>query len=115
MHNTLDFSKLERLQPREDSWEKVCARLDAEAVQSRSRILRFRIYAAIPLVASFALVAITLLLSAFSEIETSPISMQELGESEIASWYNDLGATEDDDFETLDESSTLSYLLKEDH
>ena len=32
MPNKIDFSKLERLTPREDSWAKVCARLDAEAL-----------------------------------------------------------------------------------
>ena len=31
MADKLDFSKFERLAPREDSWAKVCERLDAEA------------------------------------------------------------------------------------
>ena len=31
MANKIDFSKLERLTPRADSWAKVCARLDAAA------------------------------------------------------------------------------------
>ena len=31
MPNKIDFSKMERLTPRADSWAKVCARLDAEA------------------------------------------------------------------------------------
>lgn len=29
MSDKIDFSKLERLTPRDDSWAKVCARLDA--------------------------------------------------------------------------------------
>ena len=41
MPNKIDFSKLERLTPREDSWAKVCARLDAEAlnVPAKGKIL----------------------------------------------------------------------------
>lgn len=31
MQNKLDFSSLEQLTPRADSWEKVCARLDADS------------------------------------------------------------------------------------
>ena len=29
MSNKIDFSKMERFTPRADSWDKVCARLDA--------------------------------------------------------------------------------------
>lgn len=109
----LDFSKLEGLTPRADSWDKVCARLDAEqAAPKKSNIISFRaIYSAIPLAASFALVGLSVMLSAFHTVDDQTISMDNEVTGEIVSWYDNLG--EADDYELLDNSTTISYLMKE--
>lgn len=109
----LDFSKLEELTPRADSWDKVCARLDAEqAAPKKSNIISFRaIYSAIPLAASFALVGLSVMLSAFHTVDDQTISMDNEVTGEIVSWYDNLG--EADDYELLDNSTTISYLMKE--
>ena len=52
MSTKIDFSKMERLTPRADSWDKVCARLDAE--KAKGKIVSIKSwYSAIPLAASF--------------------------------------------------------------
>lgn len=109
----LDFSKFEQLTPRADSWDKICARLDAEqAASKKSNIISFRaIYSAIPLAASFALVGLSVMLSAFHTIDDQTISMDNEVSGEIVSWYDNLG--ESDDYELLDNSTTISYLMKE--
>lgn len=109
----LDFSGLEELTPRSDSWDKVCARLDAEAASvKKSNIISFRaIYSAIPLAASFALVGLSVMLSAFHTVDDQTISMDNEVTGEIVSWYDNLG--EADDYELLDNSTTISYLMKE--
>jgi len=127
MPNKIDFSKLERLTPREDSWAKVCARLDAEAVTSaapstapaKGKILAMKTwYSAIPLAASIVLVALTVLLPSFtSDIETETISTEYVSinssaPSEVLGWYSSLGNSSDE-FETLEETVGFSYLLKE--
>ena len=117
MRDSIDFSKVERIAPRADSWDKVCKRLD---IAEKAKVLRFRIYSAIPLAASFALVALSLLLSSVDSIETTAISSQQIASTqqesstELYSWYGKLGETESDELETLDNSQTLTYLLKED-
>lgn len=121
MQNKLDFSGLERLTPRADSWEKVCARLDAESrgaasvKPSRNNIIPFRLLSAIPLAASLVLVGLSILMTAFSN-SSDEISIRNVTTSEVASWYGNLGDNENsdsDDFETLDENVTLSYFYKE--
>ena len=58
MSTKIDFSKMERLTPRADSWDKVCARLDAE--KAKGKIVSIKSwYSAIPLAASFVLVSLT--------------------------------------------------------
>ncbi len=121
----LDFSGLKTLTPREDSWSKICARLDAQTMatpfdescltEKRGNIIPFRILSAIPLAASIALVALSVLMTAFSQTSES-ISISSMTPTEVASWYDNLGNAnqETDDFETLDNYATLSYLLKED-
>lgn len=114
MPNAIDFSKLKRLTPREDSWSKVCARLDA-AEAKKSNVIHIGFRTAIPLAASLAIVALSILLTYFGSPESNPMPMQNLQSTEISSWYNTLGDTESDDFEDMDEINMLSYLLKEDH
>lgn len=126
----LDLSSLNTLSPREDSWSKVCARLDAEAVgvsvpggsfpandsvkaEKRSNSIPFRLLSAIPLAASLVLVGIGVMLSAVDNSESSRISMNNVTSTELSSWYSNLGSGDSDDFETLDNSITISYLMKE--
>ncbi|MBR4398635.1 MAG: hypothetical protein IKT05_05565 [Fibrobacter sp.] len=126
MPNKIDFSKLERLTPREDSWAKVCARLDAEsagatsAAPAKGNIIAIKTwYSAIPLAASIALVALTALLPSMTQnIEqvgansTEYVSINSSAPSEVLSWYSNLGNSSDE-FETLEETVGYSYLTKE--
>ena len=123
MPNKIDFSKLERLTPREDSWAKVCARLDAEASKTpaQKNIIAIKTwYSAIPLAASFALVSLTALLPSFTNdiepietIETEYVSINNSAPSEVLSWYSSLGNSTSDEFETLEETVGFNYLIKE--
>ena len=123
MLNKIDFSKLERLTPREDSWAKVCARLDAEALNAHTKknIIAIKTwYSAIPLAASFVLVSLTALLPSFtSDIEpaetavTEFVSINDSAPSEVLSWYSSLGNSTSDEFETLEETVGFNYLTKE--
>jgi hypothetical protein len=123
MPNKIDFSKLERLTPREDSWAKVCARLDAEASKApaQKNIIAIKTwYSAIPLAASFVLVSLTALLPSFtSDIEpaetavTEFVSINDSAPSEVLSWYSSLGNSTSDEFETLEETVGFNYLIKE--
>ena len=123
MPNKIDFSKLERLTPREDSWAKVCARLDAEALNAptKKNIIAIKTwYSAIPLAASFVLVSLTALLPSFtSDIEpaetavTEFVSINDSAPSEVLSWYSSLGNSTSDEFETLEETVGFNYLTKE--
>lgn len=119
MSTKIDFSKMERLTPRADSWDKVCARLDAE--NAKSKIVSIKSwYSAIPLAASFVLVSLTAILPSFtSEIEqensvsTEYISINNSAPSEVLSWYSSLGNSTSDEFETLEETVGFNYLTKE--
>ena len=123
MPNKIDFSKLERLTPREDSWAKVCARLDAEASKApaQKNIIAIKTwYSAIPLAASFVLVSLTAILPSFtSDIEqensasTEYVSINSSAPSEVLSWYSSLGNSTSDEFETLEETVGFNYLTKE--
>lgn len=117
MHEEIDFSKVERLTPRADSWEKVCARLDQiEKPSVKNNIIPFKILSAIPLAASIALVAVSVLMTAFSHTSES-ITINNMASTELTSWYNGLGQSNNresnDGFETLDNYATLGYLLQE--
>lgn len=113
----LDFSGLETLTPRADSWDKICARLDAEeASVKKSNIISFRaIYSAIPLAASFALVGLSVMMSAFHTIDDQTISMSNIASSEQVSWYSNLGEgdIDSDDLEFMDNSTSIIYMMKE--
>ena len=119
MSTKIDFSKMERLTPRADSWDKVCARLDAE--NAKSKIVSIKSwYSAIPLAASFVLVSLTAILPSFtSDIEqensasTEYVSINNSAPSELLSWYSSLGNSTSDEFETLEETVGFNYLTKE--
>ena len=122
MSTKIDFSKMERLTPRADSWSKVCERLDAEnAESSKNKIVSIKSwYSAIPLAASFVLVSLTALLPSFtSDIEqensvsTEYVSINNSAPSEVLSWYSSLGNSTSDEFETLEETVGFNYLIKE--
>ena len=123
MADFLNFSKMERITPRADSWDKVCARLDKA---EKARTLRFSFFSALPIAASFLLVGFSLFLRSVDNQEiipatTSLVAVSETtassevaasdSTSDLGSWYSDLGQS-DDDLETLDESQAISYLLK---
>ena len=123
MANKIDFSKLERLTPRDDSWAKVCARLDAESANApaKGKIIDIKSwYSAIPLAASFVLVSLTAILPALTDdvkspepITTETISINSSAPDEVLSWYSSLGNSTSDEFETLEETVGFSYLIKE--
>lgn len=122
MANKIDFSKLERLTPRDDSWAKVCARLDAESANApaKGKIIDIKSwYSAIPLAASFVLVSLTAILPALTDdvegqpITTETISINSSAPDEVSSWYSSLGNSTSDEFETLEETVGFSYLIKE--
>ena len=122
MANKIDFSKLERLTPREDSWAKVCARLDAESANTpaKGKIIDIKSwYSAIPIAASLVLVSLTALLPAITDgmedqpITTETISINSSTPDEVSSWYSRLGNSTSDEFETLEETVGFSYLIKE--
>ena len=124
MADFLNLSKMERITPKADSWDKVCARLD-QAEKTRS--LRFSLFSTLPIAASFVLVGFSLFLSSVDSQEIAPIATSQVASSDatvssdvatasdstsdLGSWYSDLGQS-DDDLETLDESQALSYLFK---
>ena len=116
MSSKIDFSKIERLTPRADSWSKVCARLDAkESVKSRKgNIISIRsLFSAIPLAASLVLVSLMAILPTL-ENSAEEISIKAVASEDITSWYSNLGtSTSDDDFDTLEETVGFSYLTKE--
>lgn len=124
MRDSIDFSKMERITPREDSWDKVCARLDKA---EKERTLKFSFFSAIPIAASFLLVGFSLFLRSMDANETAPAVKNQVAASGMASadvaasqadsavilsnWYSNLGQS-DADLESLDEFQFISYLLK---
>jgi hypothetical protein len=124
MRDSIDFSKMERITPREDSWDKVCARLDKA---EKERTLKFSFFSTIPIAASFLLVGFSLFLRSIDAQETAPAVKNQVAASDMASadvaasqadsavilsnWYSNLGQGVSDQ-ETLDELQFISYLLK---
>ena len=124
MRDSIDFSKMERITPREDSWDKVCARLDKA---EKERTLKFSFFSTIPIAASFLLMGFSLFLRSIDANETAPAVKNQVAASDMASadvaasqadsavnlsnWYSNLGQS-DADLESLDEFQFISYLLK---
>lgn len=124
MRDSIDFSKMERITPRGDSWDKVCARLDKA---EKERTLKFSFFSTIPIAASFLLVGFSLFLRSIDAQETAPAVKNQVAASDMASadvaasqadsavilsnWYSNLGQGGSDQ-ETLDELQFISYLLK---
>jgi hypothetical protein len=124
MRDSIDFSKMERITPREDSWDKVCARLDKA---EKERTLKFSFFSTIPIAASFLLVGFSLFLRSIDAQETAPAVKNQVAASDMASadvaasqadsavilsnWYSNLGQGVSDQ-DALDELQFISYLLK---
>ena len=124
MRDSIDFSKMERITPREDSWDKVCARLDKA---EKERTLKFRFFSTIPIAASLMLVGFSLFLRSIDANETAPAVKNQVAASDMASadvaasqadsavilsnWYSSLGQGVSDQ-DALDELQFISYLLK---
>ena len=124
MRDSIDFSKMERITPREDSWDKVCARLDKA---EKERTLKFSFFSAIPIAASFLLVGFSLFRRSIDANEAAPAVKNQVAASDMASadvaasqadsavnlsrWYGNLGQS-DADLESLEEFQFISYLLK---
>lgn len=124
MRDSIDFSKMERITPRDDSWDKVCARLDKA---EKERTLKFSFFSAVPIAASFLLVGFSLFLRSMDANETAPAVKNQVAASDMASadvaasqtdsannvghWYSNLGQGVSDQ-DALDELQFISYLLK---
>ena len=124
MRDSIDFSKMERITPREDSWDKVCARLDQA---EKTRTLRFGFFSALPIAASLMLVGFSLFLRSIDARETAPAVKNQVAASDMATadvatsqtdsavilsnWYSNLGQGVSDQ-DALDELQFISYLLK---
>lgn len=108
MQTSIDFSKITRIEPKPDSWDKVSARLDAKA-DKKSTL--FYIYSAIPLAASFILISLTVLLSFFKPCIQQPITIPD---DEISVWYNDLDENEEEAPDELELYNSISLLIEED-
>lgn len=124
MRDSIDFSKTERITPRDDSWDKVCARLDKA---EKERTLKFSFFSAVPIAASFLLVGFSLFLRSMDANETAPAVKNQVAASDMASadvaasqtdsannvghWYSNLGQGVSDQ-DALDELQFISYLLK---
>lgn len=111
MRDQFDFSRLERIQPKEDSWDTVCARLDSS---KKNKILNFfQARSMFALAASFLAVAFITAWVTFSKLDSETLRIQNVASDELVSWYNDLGETSDDELENLDTYRSISYLLQE--
>ena len=111
MRNKIDFSRLERIQPRENSWETVCARLDSSKKNKFINFIQMRTRYA--LAASFIAIAFITAFTVISRMDEETLLVQSVASDELVSWYNDLGETSDDELENLDTYSSISYLLGE--
>ncbi len=111
MRDQIDFSRLERIKPRESSWETVCARLDSSSknkfidfIQTRTKYVLAACFIAVAFITAFV---------AVNRMDSEAILVQSIASDELVSWYNDLGETSDDELENLDTYSSISYLLEE--
>ncbi|MCF0223988.1 MAG: hypothetical protein HUK20_06940 [Fibrobacter sp.] len=110
----LDLSGIERLAPRESSWTEVCSRLDATEKASHKNLFSFRHFAAIPLAASLVLICFVVIFTAVKDESSKSIPIENIVGEELSGWYKNLGENNSmDDLEILDQSTTISYLIKE--
>ena len=111
MHDKIDFSRLERIEPRKDSWENVCARLDSSNQKKFIKFIQARsLYA---LAASLIVVSFLTVFTVYNYLDSEDILMTNVASDELVSWYGNLGETSDDELENLDTYKSISYLLQE--
>ncbi|MBO4829491.1 hypothetical protein B7990_12790 [Fibrobacter sp. UWB4] len=113
MHDKIDFSRLERIEPRKGSWETVCARLDSSEKRKVLNFIQTRtkyVLAASFIVAAFFTTFMTI---TSNTINSEGVLMTNVASSELASWYGNLGEKSDDELENLDTYTSISYLLQE--
>ena len=111
MRNQIDFSRLERIKPRENSWDMVCARLDSS---SNNKVLHFfQTRSIFAVAASFLVAAFIAAWVTFNKLDSETLLIKNVASDELLSWYNDLGETSDDELENLDAYKSISYLLQE--
>lgn len=111
MHDKIDFSRLERIKPRKDSWETVCARLDSSNQKKFIKFIQARsLYA---LAASLIVVSFLTVFTVYNYLDSEDILMTNVASDELVSWYGNLGETSDDELENLDTYKSISYLLQE--
>ena len=111
MHDKIDFSRLERIEPRKGSWETVCARLDSSNQKKFIKFIQARsLYA---LAASLIIVSFLTVFTVYNYLDSEDILMTNVASDELVSWYGNLGETSDDELENLDTYKSISYLLQE--
>lgn len=111
MRNQIDFSRIERIKPREDSWDMVCARLDSS---NKNKFLNFfQARSIFAVAASFLAVAFITAWVTFNKLDSETLLIKNVASDELVSWYSDLGETTDDELENLDTDRSISYLLQE--
>ena len=111
MHDKIDFSRLERIEPRKGSWETVCARLDSANQKKFIKFIQARsLYA---LAASLIVVSFLTVFTVYNYLDSEDILMTNVASDELVSWYGNLGETSDDELENLDTYKSISYLLQE--
>ena len=111
MHDKIDFSRLERIEPRKGSWETVCARLDSSNQKKFIKFIQARsLYA---LAASLIVVSFLTVFTVNNYLDSEDILMTNVASDELVSWYGNLGETSDDELENLDTYKSISYLLQE--
>jgi len=111
MRDQIDFSRLERIKPREDSWDKVCARLDSSKQKKFIKFIQARTMYA--LAASLIVVSFIAVFTAFNHMNSETLLIENAASDELVSWYGNLGETNDDELENLDTHTSISYLLQE--
>jgi len=111
MRDKIDFSRLERIKPRESSWDTVCARLDSS--RHNKFISFFKMRTMFTVAASFLVIAFVASFVAFHHMDSESLLVQSVASDEIVSWYSELGETSNDELENLDSYGTISYLLQE--
>ena len=111
MHDKIDFSRLERIEPRKGTWETVCARLDSSNQKKFIKFIQARsLYA---LAASLIVVSFLTVFTVYNYLDSEDILMTNVASDELVSWYGNLGETSDDELENLDTYKSISYLLQE--
>ena len=113
MHDKIDFSRLERIEPRKGSWETVCARLDSSEKRKYLNFIQTRtkyVLAASFIVAAFFTTFMTI---TSNMVDSEDILMTNVASDELVSWYGNLGEKSDDELENLDNNNSISFLLQE--